>query len=193
MSGLTQASRLDRPCLPSGRRTSHVAFRCNCQASQATQRNEVSVSRRATLASLSALCALQATAGPSQAAGIDSLQSLFPAIDSKLVTEPAAATKKKLQDAEDSFQSSDLLKRLKEQTTSNQKKNKVDLQNKYCYRQAEIGIGDCGGLRLIPGMTKSGKQKTPDWLNKFLGVKEEDIPKDVPRPAGFPDINGKPT
>lgn len=48
-------------------------------------------------------------------------------------------------------------------------------------------------LQLIPGMTKSGKQKTPDWLNKFLGVKEEDVPKDVPRPAGFPDINGKPT
>lgn len=48
-------------------------------------------------------------------------------------------------------------------------------------------------VQLIPGMTKSGKQKTPDWLNKFLGVKEEDIPKDVPRPAGFPDINGKPT
>lgn len=42
-------------------------------------------------------------------------------------------------------------------------------------------------------MTKNGKQKTPDWLNKILGVKEENIAKDVPRPAGFPDINGKPT
>jgi hypothetical protein len=24
-------------------------------------------------------------------------------------------------------------------------------QDKYCYRQAEIGVGDCGGLRYIPG------------------------------------------
>jgi hypothetical protein len=22
---------------------------------------------------------------------------------------------------------------------------------RYCYRQAELGIGDCGGLRYIPG------------------------------------------
>ena len=27
-------------------------------------------------------------------------------------------------------------------------RNKIDLQNKYCYRQAELGIGDCGGLRV---------------------------------------------
>ena len=27
-------------------------------------------------------------------------------------------------------------------------RNKVDLQNKYCYRQAELGIGDCGGLQV---------------------------------------------
>ena len=71
------------------------------------------------------------------------------------------------------------------------------MQNKYCYRQAEMGVGDCGGLRvsssiiaaehvsdlslqygllctlqLIPGMTKSGKQKTPEWLKKVLGQEE---------------------
>ena len=23
--------------------------------------------------------------------------------------------------------------------------------DKYCYRQAEIGVGDCGGLRFLPG------------------------------------------
>lgn len=39
-----------------------------------------------------------------------------------------------------------------------------------CCRQAELGIGDCGGLRLIPGMTKSGKQRTPQWLQDLLGV-----------------------
>lgn len=30
--------------------------------------------------------------------------------------------------------------------------------------QAELGVGDCGGLRYIPGMTKSGVQKRPEWL-----------------------------
>ena len=29
-------------------------------------------------------------------------------------------------------------------------------------------------LQLIPGATKSGKQKTPDWLQKILGAKKED-------------------
>lgn len=50
------------------------------------------------------------------------------------------------------------------------------LLRRYCYRQAEMGIGDCGGLRYIPGMTKSGKQKTPEWLQKVLGV-DGKIPK----------------
>jgi hypothetical protein len=42
---------------------------------------------------------------------------------------------------------------------------------RYCYRQAELGIGDCGGLNLVPGMTKNGKQKSPEWLQSLLGVK----------------------
>ena len=137
--------------------------------------------------------------GVSQALGIESLQSLFPDKDPKAASNAVgAAGRKKLQDAEDSFQSSELLKRLREQTTLNSKKyytalplciacihdvsicplcggfahpfialtnftraqllciavahmhssyrNKIDLQNKYCYRQAELGIGDCGGL-----------------------------------------------
>ncbi len=40
----------------------------------------------------------------------------------------------------------------------------------FSYRQAELGIGDCGGLRFIPGMTQSGKQRTPQWLQDLLGV-----------------------
>lgn len=84
------------------------------------------------------------------------------------------------------------------------------LHYRYCYRQAELGIGDCGGLRyipgmvisaartqrlfccsslqkasttpavgasaacLLPGMTKNGKQETPEWLQKVLGV---EVPK----------------
>ena len=62
-------------------------------------------------------------AGPSQGLGIDTLQQLFPTSEGKPLENAAgAATKRKLQDAEDAFQSSDLLKRLKEQTTSNSRK-----------------------------------------------------------------------
>lgn len=32
-------------------------------------------------------------------------------------------------------------------------RNKIDLQNKYCYRQAELGIGDCGGLSVSHVLT----------------------------------------
>ena len=61
--------------------------------------------------------------GASQALGIETLQSIFPDKDPKAATGAAgAAGRKKLQDAEDSFQSSDLLKRLREQTTLNSKK-----------------------------------------------------------------------
>lgn len=35
-----------------------------------------------------------------------------------------------------------------------------------------MGVGDCSGLRLIPGATKSGKQKTPKLLGKLLGKEE---------------------
>ena len=59
-------------------------------------------------------------------------------------------------------------------------------------QQSSVGKGSVF-LQLIPGMTKNGKQKTPDWLNKALGIKDEDKPKDVARPQGFPDINGRPT
>ena len=69
------------------------------------------------------LIVLPLHAGPSQALGIDTLQQLFPTSEGKPLENAAgAATKRKLQDAEDAFQSSDLLKRLKEQTTSNGRK-----------------------------------------------------------------------
>ena len=48
-------------------------------------------------------------------------------------------------------QESDLLRTLRERSDANRGKHKQDLLDKYCQRQAEIGVGDCGGLRLIPG------------------------------------------
>jgi len=46
----------------------------------------------------------------------------------------------------------DTLRRLLEQSEANREKNKKAVQDKYCYRQAELGVGDCGGLRYIPGV-----------------------------------------
>ncbi|KAF8065764.1 hypothetical protein HT031_002824 [Scenedesmus sp. PABB004] len=86
------------------------------------------------------------------------------------------AQKAKLSAAEDAFSTSPTLKALLERSEANRAKNKKAIENKYCYRQAELGIGDCGGLRLIPGMTKNGKQPTPEFLQKALGI-EGKIPK----------------
>ncbi len=52
-------------------------------------------------------------------------------------------------------------------------RNRKDVFDKYCARQAELGVGDCGGLRLIPGMTKSGVQVRPEWMNKLFGMEEQ--------------------
>jgi len=71
--------------------------------------------------------------------------------------------------AEETFASSNLLRTLKERTAANSAANKKAITDKYCYRQAELGIGDCGGLRYVAGATKNGKQKTPKWILKALG------------------------
>ena len=76
--------------------------------------------------------------------------------------------------AEEAFASSDLLRTLTERTAANAASNQKAITDKYCYRQAEMGIGDCGGLRYVAGATKSGKQKTPKWMLKALGKSDEE-------------------
>lgn len=51
--------------------------------------------------------------------------------------------------------------------------NKKATEDKYCARQGEMGVGDCGGLRFIPGATRNGVQKRPEWLENLLGSGEE--------------------
>lgn len=34
-----------------------------------------------------------------------------------------------------------------------------------------MGVGDCGGLQLIPGLTKNGVQARPMWLDELMGMK----------------------
>ena len=43
----------------------------------------------------------------------------------------------------------DLLKTLKERSDANRAGRKKDLEDRYCRRQAEIGAGDCAGLRWV--------------------------------------------
>ena len=78
----------------------------------------------------------------------------------------------KLADADAAFESSELLRTLKERTAANSDANRKAITDKYCLRQSELGVGDCAGLRLIPGATKSGKQKTPKLLAKLIGKEE---------------------
>lgn len=104
---------------------------------------------------------------PALARGLESvdLPSLpVPAVDG------AAPQRATLAAADDAFEASPLLKELRERSDANRAKNRKAIENKYCYRQAELGIGDCGGLKLIPGATAGGKQKTPGWLGKLLGA-----------------------
>lgn len=134
--------------------------------------------RKDCLLSHLAACSLAATvlASPAFATGLESVE--FPQLQapdgfSKL----SSASQQKLDEAEDSFQNSSTLKELLARSEQNKEKNKKEIQNKYCYRQAELGVGDCGGLRYIPGLTQNGKQKTPKWLADILGVEVQEEQK----------------
>ncbi|GLC45669.1 hypothetical protein PLESTB_001318400 [Pleodorina starrii] len=109
------------------------------------------------------------------AVGIESVDLLPSSLEKPAaLSKYADEQKQKLADADEAFQNSDTLKALLERSEANKAKNRKDIQNKYCYRQAELGVGDCGGLRYIPGLTDSGKQKTPQWLADLLGVEVPD-------------------
>ena len=92
-----------------------------------------------------------------------------------LLGDGGASARAKLEQAEKSFEQSDTLKALLERSEQNRDKNRRAIAAKTCARQAELGIGDCGGLRLVPGATKSGKQKTPEFLSKLLGTEGKEI------------------
>ncbi|MEW5298483.1 MAG: hypothetical protein WDW38_000782 [Sanguina aurantia] len=87
--------------------------------------------------------------------------------------EPASQ-KKLLEEVDTNFENSDTLKRLREQSLANKEKNAKAIAKKYCIRQAEMGVGDCGGLNFVPGLTQNGVQRPPKWLTDFLGVKNPD-------------------
>lgn len=131
-----------------------------------------------TLHSLTPLTPLRSTPIPSAAAlGLESIP--IPALDNAVAStssssssSPPSRQAAKLADADAAFESSELLRTLKERTAANAEANRKAITDKYCLRQSELGVGDCAGLRLIPGATKSGKQKTPRFLAKLIGKEE---------------------
>jgi hypothetical protein len=100
---------------------------------------------------------------------------LVPAAHAAFLPDGGAEARQRLEQAEQSFQQSDTLKSLLERSEQNRDKNRRAIAAKTCARQAELGVGDCGGLKYVPGATKAGKQKTPEFLNKLLGTEGKEI------------------
>ncbi|KAL4448508.1 hypothetical protein ABPG75_005727 [Micractinium tetrahymenae] len=131
-------------------------------------------SRRQWLAGLAAAAAAAVAPRPAAATGLESIDLPAGTMSTPdVVSQIKARNQKVLDEAEASFQNSDLLRTLKERSDANRADRKKTLEERYCMRQAELGVGDCGGLRLIPGMTKSGVQKRPEWLDNLFGVESE--------------------
>lgn len=66
------------------------------------------------------------------------------------------------------FENGELLATLRARTEEKREARRAQMEERNCLRQAELGVGDCGGLRLIPGATKSGKQVAPEWLESLV-------------------------
>eukprot|EP00887_Chlorella_sp_A99_P004212 scaffold15.g4212.t1 len=112
-------------------------------------------SRRRALGGLAAAACALAVQRRAVALGLESIDLPVDLPDvSDFVKQRQESNAAVLKDAEEAFQNSDLLAKLKKRSEENKAANKRSLQDKYCSRQAELGIGDCGGLRLIPGMTQ---------------------------------------
>ncbi|XP_057448148.1 uncharacterized protein LOC130739769 [Lotus japonicus] len=62
------------------------------------------------------------------------------------------------------FKSSPLLKKLLEQSESKKEKNRKEIENKYCLRGAEWGVGDC-----------SAEGMTPDEREKFIAMLKQRV------------------
>nr|XP_017182636.2 uncharacterized protein LOC103416498 isoform X2 [Malus domestica] len=66
------------------------------------------------------------------------------------------------------FRSTQILKELLEKSKLNKEKNSKEIQDKYCIRGAEWGVGDCSA----EGMTPNEKDKFIAMLKEKAGVKD---------------------
>ncbi|XP_019077021.1 uncharacterized protein LOC100252601 isoform X2 [Vitis vinifera] len=72
---------------------------------------------------------------------------------------------KKYAEFDERFKSSPLLKELLERSKLNQEKNRKEIQDKYCIRGAEWGVGDCS----VEGMSPADKDNFIATLKQKLG------------------------
>ncbi|KAG2702462.1 hypothetical protein I3843_06G084600 [Carya illinoinensis] len=77
------------------------------------------------------------------------------------------ANQKKYAEADARFKSSPLLKEFLERSKTNKEKNRQEIQDKYCIRGAEWGVGDCSA----EGMSPEDKDKFIAELKEKAGVK----------------------
>ncbi|XP_072989936.1 uncharacterized protein [Typha latifolia] len=75
------------------------------------------------------------------------------------------ANQKKYAENDSRFKSSTVLKELLEKSKQNQERNRREIQDKYCLRGAEWGVGDCS----TEGMTQQEKDDFVASLKKRIG------------------------
>ncbi|KAG5237217.1 Acetyl-CoA decarbonylase/synthase complex [Salix suchowensis] len=74
---------------------------------------------------------------------------------------------KKYAETDEKFKSSRILKELLERSKLNKEKNRQEIQDKYCIRGAEWGVGDCSA----EGMTPEDRENFIAMLKQKAGMK----------------------
>ncbi|XVE91576.1 hypothetical protein REPUB_Repub01dG0021500 [Reevesia pubescens] len=98
--------------------------------------------------------------------GIESVPALqLPQID--FLNRFNEENQKKYAEADERFKSSPLLKQLLERSKQNNEKNKQEVQDKYCLRGAEWGVGDCS----VEAMSPEDKENFIAMLKQKAGAK----------------------
>ncbi|XP_004490142.1 uncharacterized protein [Cicer arietinum] len=101
--------------------------------------------------------------------GISGLESIpgpqLPQID--FLSRINEENQKKYAENDARFRSSPLVKKLLEQSKLNKEKNSKEIENKYCLRGAEWGVGDCSA----EGMSPEDREKFIAMLKEKVGEK----------------------
>ncbi|XP_020217614.1 uncharacterized protein LOC109801055 isoform X1 [Cajanus cajan] len=100
--------------------------------------------------------------------GISGLESIpgpqLPQID--FIKRLNEENQKKYAENDARIKSSPLMKKLLEQSKLNKEKNRKEIENKYCIRGAEWGVGDCS----TEGMSPAEREKFIAMLKQKAGV-----------------------
>ncbi|KAJ0095909.1 hypothetical protein Patl1_16736 [Pistacia atlantica] len=116
---------------------------------------------------LSGLPGIESVPGP-ELPQIDFLNR-FQRLDLPTFETPfAEENQKKYAENDARFKESPLLKKLLEKSKLNKEKNRLQIENKYCLRGAEWGVGDCSA----EGMSVEERDKFIEMLKQKAGVNE---------------------